>query len=186
MYMDSTTYPSYSEDILPASTLKRFLNFALDGLLFSLVAMSVLLILRNFGQINESSKLLIFFVVRSGIYVGLYFIFEMIFQKTPAKFLTKTIVISHDGSKPTPLQILIRSCYRVMPLEQISVLFSGEIGKNFWWHDSWSKTIVVNDNNSRKDNIQYFKLTSKQIILAILSLVLPFIIFWIQGMRLLF
>ena len=64
--------------------------------------------------------------------------FESIWQRTPAKWLTKTKVVMTDGSKPNFLHILGRTLARYIPFEAFSFLF-GPIG----WHDSLSRTLVV-------------------------------------------
>jgi len=74
------------------------------------------------------------------IVIFYYFIFETILQRTPAKFITGTKVVAFDGSKPEAVAILVRTFCRLIPLEQISGLFSNN---RIWWHDSLSKTKVV-------------------------------------------
>ena len=74
------------------------------------------------------------------LYFSYYLLFEGIFGKSPAKFITKTVVVSSNGSKPSFVSILLRTLCRFVPFDQISLL----IGKNDrCWHDAWSKTEVV-------------------------------------------
>lgn len=69
----------------------------------------------------------------------LYFVFfEVIWQRTPGKWLTKTKVVMKDGSKPDFLHILGRTLARFIPFDNFSFLFT-PIG----WHDSLSGTMVV-------------------------------------------
>jgi uncharacterized RDD family membrane protein YckC len=76
------------------------------------------------------------------ISLGYYLLFESIWNKTPAKFLTKTKVITKDGEKPSFKTILIRTLCRLIPFEAFSFLGSkNPVG----WHDEISKTRVIDD-----------------------------------------
>jgi hypothetical protein len=68
-----------------------------------------------------------------------YFIFESLFQRTPAKFLTRTKVVNNYGTKPTVGTIALRTLIRFVPFEEFSFLGDRVYG----WHDKWSKTYVV-------------------------------------------
>ena len=70
-----------------------------------------------------------------------YALFEIIFEKTPGKFLTKTRVVNLQGGKAEMGDILLRSLIRYIPFEPFSFLGDSAIG----WHDKWSKTRVVRD-----------------------------------------
>ena len=65
-----------------------------------------------------------------------------IWSKTPAKFITKTKVITEYGEKPSFKTIFIRTLVRFVPFEAFSFL-SPERPRG--WHDRWSKTIVIDD-----------------------------------------
>lgn len=69
-----------------------------------------------------------------------YFLFEYFMQRTPGKILTKSRVETQHGSKPTARDILLRTLIRYVPCEP----FSGFRSSGQCWHDSWSKTRVVN------------------------------------------
>ena len=64
---------------------------------------------------------------------------EMLFQRTLAKFLTGTIVVTADGGRPSTGQILGRTLCRFIPFDAFSYLGTPCVG----WHDSISKTRVV-------------------------------------------
>ncbi|CAM2007682.1 RDD family protein [Acanthopleuribacter pedis] len=72
--------------------------------------------------------------------VAYYVFFETLFQRSPAKWLTGTMVVTQDGDKPSFGQIVGRSFARNIPFDHLSILFSDEIRA---WHDSLSKTKVV-------------------------------------------
>jgi uncharacterized RDD family membrane protein YckC len=68
-----------------------------------------------------------------------YFVFETIWQRTPAKFITGTKVITKTGGKPSMGTIAIRTLFRFVPFDPLSF-----VGKSVYgWHDKWSKTYVV-------------------------------------------
>jgi uncharacterized RDD family membrane protein YckC len=73
------------------------------------------------------------------IYPALYIFFEYKWQKSPGKFLTKTIVIDEYSNKPTLRQIVLRSIIRTIPFDPLSFLGDRSRG----WHDKWSDTFVV-------------------------------------------
>ena len=76
----------------------------------------------------------------------LYFVCEYFWQKTPGKFLTKTIVIDEYGNKPDVGSLLLRSLVRLVPFEAFSCLGDPSRG----WHDRWSNTYVVKDTELKE------------------------------------
>jgi uncharacterized RDD family membrane protein YckC len=68
-----------------------------------------------------------------------YIVFEHFLQRTPGKFLTKTIVIDIYGNKPEIGNNILRNIIRLVPFEVFSCL--SERG----WHDRWSDTFVVTE-----------------------------------------
>ena len=67
-----------------------------------------------------------------------YFVFESIFKRSPAKWLSITKVVSKDGGKPTFWQILVRSLVRLTIIDCFFIPF---LDKPL--HDYLSKTEVV-------------------------------------------
>ena len=67
-----------------------------------------------------------------------YLGFETLFGKTPAKWLTRTRVITNAGNRPTFGHIFKRTLVRFVPFEGLSFL-----GRGRGWHDRWSRTRVV-------------------------------------------
>lgn len=121
-----------NESFTVASTGKRLINFILDRFIFAFLLGFIIAL----GSDSDSSAVAIFSVIL--FTVGFHIFFESIWQRTPAKWLTRTKVVNQLGEKPTFLQIVGRNFARWIPFEQFSFLFS-PIG----WHDSLSKTIVV-------------------------------------------
>lgn len=72
-----------------------------------------------------------------------YGLFESLLSRTPAKYITGTKVVMRDGTKPDSTAIFIRTLCRQIPLEALSFLF-GQFA--IGWHDSISKTLVVDVN----------------------------------------
>jgi uncharacterized RDD family membrane protein YckC len=68
-----------------------------------------------------------------------YLIFEAATGKTLGKMVTKTRVVSKDGTKPNFLKILIRSASRIIPFDAFSYLFGSELGM----HDLFSSTKLI-------------------------------------------
>jgi uncharacterized RDD family membrane protein YckC len=69
-----------------------------------------------------------------------YNVFEIFGARTIGKFITQTIVVDENGNTPTHETILIRSLCRLIPFNAFSFLGLPSRG----WHDSISKTYVVN------------------------------------------
>jgi DNA-directed RNA polymerase subunit RPC12/RpoP len=109
----------------PASQGIRFANSILDLIIIALLSSFV-----KSWLFYEMSWLIIFLY---------YFIFESVFQRTPAKLLTRTKVVNSDGQKPTVGTIAERTLIRFVPLEAFSFLGDRVYG----WHDKWSRTYVV-------------------------------------------
>ena len=127
----------------------RFGNYILDliGLyIFAFCIIFILALTGNSHAINSTLLGIILFWVY-------YPFFEGIWGRTPGKWITKTKVVMHDGSKPDFAHILGRTLARMIPFEPFS-FFAGPIG----WHDSLSKTIVVHANYN-SDQVQHINLT---------------------------
>ena len=104
----------------------RLINYIVD--LFA-ITIIILVFTLLFPQLNSvGMSYLIFF--------GYYFIMESTTQRTLGKYMTRTIVIKKDGTKPSLLNILMRSFWRVIPIDVLSYLFGSENGM----HDTLSST----------------------------------------------
>lgn len=151
---DSGTFP-------PASVGKRFLNYLLDFGAMFVLSMGVGLLwalafpeqlaeseaesstsstsLVSTGKVNDT-------MVGWAVLVIYYLIFEATTGRSLGKLITGTKVVTADQQhRASFLQILGRSIARLIPFEQFSILTSD----HRMWHDSLSKTIVV-DVRARK------------------------------------
>lgn len=138
----------YVTDDLLASKGQRFLNYIIDviivyaiifGLSFGTAIIAVAVgatgLLDKLKNLNGIEEYLVYFLIMIPYFV----ILESFFSKSIGKFVTKTIVVLEDGSKPESGIILKRTLCRIIPFDGLSFLGSGSRG----WHDSISDTYVV-------------------------------------------
>ena len=141
---DVTTQPSL---YLVAKQSKRLLNYILDIIFIYVLVILVAIVISLLGgekYVTENTTDFLTIAV-----MLFYFIFfESLFQKTPAKFITKTRVVKRSGEKPSFKNIVGRSFARFIPFDAFSFL-GGKYPEG--WHDRFSKTIVVSDKYSKED-----------------------------------
>ncbi|MGL2965632.1 RDD family protein [Flavobacterium sp. XGLA_31] len=138
-------------DDLLASNQQRFANYLIDyavQVVFGLVlGIGLGIVLTFFGYSNASDffekmtkvQEYIFGIVIALLYYNLT---EIFMARSIAKFITRTLVVMEDGSKPDYRTILMRTICRIIPFNQLSFLGTPCRG----WHDSLSKTYVVKKN----------------------------------------
>lgn len=148
-------------DDLLASRGQRFLNYILDlvivyaiifGLSFVTAIIATFLEAEGFlewlGNLNKLEEYLVYFLIM----IPYFTLMESIFSKSVGKFITKTIVVLEDGSKPESSVILRRTLCRIIPFDGLSFLGSPSRG----WHDSITETYVVKkDDFERKKELFY-------------------------------
>lgn len=83
-----------------------------------------------------------------------YLFFESIFGRTMGKFLTGSIVVNEHGLKPDFATICKRTLCRLIPFDALSFLGKSEM----FWHDSISKTYVVEKQDLKKDMEMFYNL----------------------------
>ncbi|SFD27508.1 RDD family protein [Flavobacterium phragmitis] len=83
-----------------------------------------------------------------------YLIFESLFARTMGKIITGCIVVNENGLKPNFKIICIRTVCRLIPFDLFS--FLGKSGR--FWHDSISKTYVVEKADLEKDMEIFYNL----------------------------
>lgn len=96
----------------------------------------------NFSYTLNLTVALIHGVVVLLLYPAFYAFCEYTWQKTPGKYLTKTVVIGEFGHKPELRAIVFRSLIRIVPFEIFSC-FGDKY--SYGWHDRWSGTWVVTE-----------------------------------------
>ncbi len=140
-------------DLLITATMgQRFGNLMLDGIFMQVLLYGYLFggeyligLIAEFAPSVSAFLYPIFNLSQVPLFFGgtsiLYFtVFEGFLQRSPAKFLTGTMVVTKEGESPSLLQIIGRSFARLIPFEIFSIFFSDELRT---WHDSLSGTKVV-------------------------------------------
>lgn len=119
----------------------RLANSLLDGIFIGIInfilGFIVGFIVAMAGVSKDSVGTLGFIVGILGWFFY-YFIMELAWGRTIAKFITGTKVVMRDGSRANAAHIVGRTFSRYIPFDAFSFLF-GRMG----WHDRISKTIVV-------------------------------------------
>ena len=139
---------------LYASRGNRFANFIIDKIVFYALILGLsflagMIVYSFFTDTTAFDKFLYELenkgdlmdrLITSIIFAVFYMISEILLKgKTKGKYVTKTVVVMEDGSKPKASDIILRSLCRLIPFEALSFL-----GAEAWgWHDTLSKTYVV-------------------------------------------
>lgn len=128
-----------------ASNGQRFVNYIIDiiiiYIIMTIVLVLMMLIFDNAiidpvtGEPNLASTYGTLFVVLMAYYT----FFEGRYSKTIGKFITKTMVVTTEGEKPSVNHCAHRAICRFIPFDALSFLGSSGSG----WHDRISGTAVV-------------------------------------------
>jgi len=130
---------------------KRFANFVIDTILVTICQFGAAALGNWLYDTYGNEGFLVgppdmgnikYTLLALGITIVYYGFFESVFMRTPAKFITNTVVINRDGTTPDNNRIFLRTICRQIPFEALS--FFGRPGTG--WHDSLSKTLVVDIN----------------------------------------
>jgi len=81
----------------------------------------------------------------------MFFILESLNQKSIAKYISKTIVVMENGDKPDANTIALRTICRIIPFDAFSYLGTPTRG----WHDTLSKTYVVDEDKFNNKKILF-------------------------------
>lgn len=112
----------------------RITNFLIDSTAYFILLFCIIYLFKNIIH-QENVKLLAVI-----LYFFYYFLFEHLFLKTPAKYLTKSVVEIGEN-KNRFITILIRSFVRILPIDILSY-FILENGL----HDKLSKSQTIKLN----------------------------------------
>ncbi|MDX2173267.1 MAG: RDD family protein [Bacteroidota bacterium] len=129
---------------------KRFAHFFVDGIVYYVIYYfaEYLWILMSesshdpIGTIVTGFLISVIFLFAFPIY---YILFEHYLQRTPGKYLTKSMVIDIYGNKPDIGTNILRNIIRLVPFEGLSCAFNDR-----GWHDKWSETFVVSEEEYLK------------------------------------
>jgi uncharacterized RDD family membrane protein YckC len=126
----------FSNSVTSASSGKRAVNLIGDHIF---VMTAVDMISSSAGGVSASvTEPVINWLFDILLIFLYYFLFETGFQRTPAKFITRTKVVMQDGSKPSNRSIALRTLVRLVPF----LVFSMSSDRTCW-HDRWTGTRVV-------------------------------------------
>ena len=117
----------------PASRGQRFVHLLIDQV--AVVAITALL---AFALALVGLDAILDQIPDVVLWWSYYLVFEGAWGVTLGKVVTRTRVVTVDGSKPNLGQIALRSVIRVVPFDGLSFLLA-----DTGWHDTWSKTRVV-------------------------------------------
>lgn len=131
-----------------ASKSKRFINYLIDMLVIIIVYVILDTLFfyltydasTNMNLYNKSHDTILGYFNIQILVIFYYFILEITTGRTIGKLFTKTKVLNLYGDKPSFDELLKRTFSRIIPLDQLSFLGKYNVG----WHDSISKTKVVN------------------------------------------
>ncbi len=76
-------------------------------------------------------------------YLAYIFLFEFLFQRTPAKWMTKTKVVNLEGRRPSLWQFIIRAMVRTSMVSMFGMAWNGKP-----LHDTFSKTTLVSSTKT--------------------------------------
>lgn len=148
-------------DDLLASRWQRLLNYIIDVIIvyvliivlsFIVALIATLLgfmsIIERLSNLSDLEGYLVFFMIM----IPYFTIMESISSKTVGKFITKTMVVLEDGTKPQSGTILRRTFCRIIPFDGFSFLGDPSRG----WHDTISDTYVVKKDDFEKKKELYY------------------------------
>jgi uncharacterized RDD family membrane protein YckC len=123
---------------------KRLANSIIDGIIYYIILIVVFVVLGAFFMsFMEIADLIqnagLVYLLTFSVMILYYWGMEVAFGKTVGKMITKTKVVTLDGKQPSSLQILGRTLSRFIPFDAFSFL-----GDGVGWHDTISKTRVIN------------------------------------------
>ena len=144
-----------TQDVLATKGV-RFLNFIIDYIVFIIINFAIGAAIGFISEVTGNYTLYDFIVYNDSllfeygytivVWTIYYTAMESLTGKSIGKFITKSQAVMADGSKLTFEKALVRSLCRFIPFEPFS--FLGEDGKG--WHDSITKTFVVDDKKFRE------------------------------------
>jgi uncharacterized RDD family membrane protein YckC len=130
---------------------KRFLNNLIDSIVHYLLVIALSAIFGaglgfsgNMEVLENENTITIFSYLLSYFTIFLYYsVFEYYSKgKTLGKYITKSRALREDGSIMNFSECALRSVCRLIPFDRLSFL-----GSNRGWHDRFSKTMVVEDDD---------------------------------------
>lgn len=127
---------------------KRLLNFIIDSIAATLLQLAIAEGCNRLYEISGNEGFLVgppllgnikYAMLGLGVNIVYYGLFETVSMRTFGKYITNTMVVNRDGTRPDSTRIFLRTLCRMIPFEILSFLGQPPIG----WHDNLSKTLVV-------------------------------------------
>jgi GNAT superfamily N-acetyltransferase/uncharacterized RDD family membrane protein YckC len=152
-YITTDVYASHSQ---------RIGNLLLD----TFVMLLIVFLVTYFGIKTENKTILSFvsnlYFLRAFPYNFIlsfcyYTLFEFLFSRSLAKYITGTLIVDYRGEKPDFMAFVLRSLSRFIPFESISFLWPFGRG----WHDMISKTYVVDKMTFKNHRKEFFEVQNK-------------------------
>jgi uncharacterized RDD family membrane protein YckC/ribosomal protein L40E len=129
------------DHLSPASQGRRFANYIIDTIGVYVFAFICGVGFYYIGLISDYTSESSYTILGWFLYFLYYLITESLWQKSIAKFITKTKVVTECGGVPEAKHIIKRSLVRLIPFDAFSFLSQYPVG----WHDKWSGTRVIVD-----------------------------------------
>ena len=157
--MENRVY-TISEDVI-ASQGQRFGNFIIDFVARLIITFIVGMLLAILAQLTEQPGItdwltnmgrITEYLVDFAFMLIYYIIMETLFSRSIGKYITKTIVVMEDGSKPDAATIIKRSFCRYIPFDGLSFFGTPSRG----WHDSISNTYVVRKEDFEREKELFY------------------------------
>lgn len=130
-------------ELIPAGKGKRLANFLVDYVAI-FIFVTILLLASGLDVESEETDRLMQGLIFLAYLLDYLFFEYLTGGKSVGKYLTRTRVIRQDGTQPRFGQLLGRSLARLIPFELFSFLSRSTEG----WHDSLSRTMVIDERRS--------------------------------------
>ena len=155
------TFVQYGEEKFgqfePAGKWLRFTNRLIDAMVIVYFLYNRLVEGRLLPRSEYTRGYAALFLVEGIMLIAFYLLLEGIFNTTPGKCATNTVIVNENGERPNFGQILGRTFCRLIPFDALSFLGAGTRG----WHDSLSGTYVVPAANSNEEAINEITLDAE-------------------------
>ncbi len=145
--LDDQFHGQEPKELVHASKGKRFANYIIDRICWTALFFILGLALGASGNLEaiewlENINPFADFLLTAFVAMWYYTLMEYFTNgKTIGKYITRTRVVGERGERLSFMAILGRSAARFVPFEPFSFL-----GNSPWgWHDTWSKTYVMED-----------------------------------------
>lgn len=133
-------------DLLPISFLIGFIFAIVHHIYFDLIVRHPDYNIGSafsFWPIYISKRAKVFLFSTSLAVFFYYFIMEILFNRTIGKMITRTKVVSINGTTPAFSQIFVRSAIRALPILNLFDAYSFFHTDNTGLHDRWSDTELI-------------------------------------------